>query len=90
VFFRESAYTIWPAPALPGTRLNVPASWRPVHGFADDADLVVVTVFVVVSVRVCVTVAVLVPPRPQPAAVSPSVAMTSPVPARRPTSPALR
>src|SRR5438874_2654378 len=70
VFFRVSAYTIWPAPALPGTRLNVPASWPPVHGFADDADPVVVTVFVVVTVCVCVTVTVLVLPRPQPVAVA--------------------
>lgn len=52
VFFSVSAYTIWPAPALPGTRLKAPASCPPVQGLADAADPVVVTVFVLVTVFV--------------------------------------
>lgn len=86
VFFSLSAYTIWPAPALPGTRAKVPASCAPVQGLADDPGPGFVTVFVVATVCVCVTVTVFVPARPQPAAVSASAAKTSPVPARRPAT----
>src|SRR5690349_2429251 len=83
------AYSICPAPALPGTRRNAPVSRAPVHGAADVADAVVVTVRIVVTVTVCEAVTVRLP-RPQPATVSPTAATTSPAAARRPAIPALR
>src|SRR5947207_2080346 len=41
-FFTVRAYSICPAPALPATMANVPASWAPVQGAADVADPAVV------------------------------------------------
>src|SRR5215475_9898131 len=90
VFVSVSAYSIWPAPALPGTRAKFPARSAPVHGSTAVGNFDV-TVSVVVTVCVWLTVTVLVPPpEPHPAALSATAASATPARARRPATPGRR
>src|ERR1700750_1038319 len=57
VFVSVSAYSIWPAPALPGTRAKLPARSAPVQDSTAEGNFDV-------TVRVVVTVCFFPPPDP--------------------------